>query len=124
MAVSGFALISNRFLQVVVAAPGHGGREIGLRREIIFDYDLMRFNTTGFVRSSSPYHPHGAPTFPSAKRSKRTKEIERQSAHDLSNEKRVHSLKSVVVSLSLNCTEAAAVGEVEWQQTPKREPAE
>jgi len=31
---------------------------------IIFDYDLMRFNTTGFVRSSSPYHPHGAPIFP------------------------------------------------------------
>ena len=51
-------------LQVVVAAPVHGGREIGLWREIIFDYDLMHFNTTGFVRSSSPYHPHGAPIFP------------------------------------------------------------
>ena len=35
MAVSDFALISSRFLQVVVTAPGHGGREIGLWREII-----------------------------------------------------------------------------------------
>jgi len=35
VAVSDFALISNRFLQVVVAAPGHGCREIGLWREII-----------------------------------------------------------------------------------------
>jgi len=66
----------------------------------------------------------GLPSIPSAKRSKRTKEIERQSTHDVSNEKRVHSLNSVVVSLSLNGTEVAAVGEVEKQQTPKREPAE
>jgi len=35
VAVSDFALISNRFLQVVVAAPGHGGREIALWRDII-----------------------------------------------------------------------------------------
>jgi len=66
----------------------------------------------------------GLPSFPSAKRSKRTKEIERQIEHDVSNEKRVHSFKSVMVSLSLNSAEAAAVGEVEKQQTPKREPAE
>jgi len=33
--VSDFALISSRFLQVVVTASGHGGREIGLWREII-----------------------------------------------------------------------------------------
>ena len=33
--VSDFALISSRFLQVVVAALGHGGREIGLWRKII-----------------------------------------------------------------------------------------
>ena len=66
----------------------------------------------------------GLPSFPSAKRSKHTKEIERQRAHDVSNEKRVHSLNSVVVSLSLNGAEAAAVGEVEKEQMPKREPAE
>jgi len=35
VAVSDFALISSRFFQVVVAAPAHGGREIGLWREII-----------------------------------------------------------------------------------------
>jgi len=35
VAVSNLALISSRFLQVMVAAPGHGGREIGLWREII-----------------------------------------------------------------------------------------
>ena len=43
---------------------------------IIFDYDLMRFNTTGFVRSSSPYHPRGASIFPDHRRSIRTKEKE------------------------------------------------
>jgi len=37
---------------------------LGVLEWIIFDYDLMRFNTTGFMRSSSPYHPHGAPIFP------------------------------------------------------------
>jgi len=63
VAVSDFALISSRFLQVVVAAPGHGGREIGLWREIIFYYDQMRVDPTGLVHSSSPYHPHGAPIF-------------------------------------------------------------
>jgi len=65
----------------------------------------------------------GLPSFLSAKRSKHTKELKRQSAYDISNEKRVHSLKSVLVSSSLNGTEAAAFGEVEKQQTPKREPA-
>jgi len=40
------------------------GREVGLWREIIFDFDLLHFNTTGFVRSSSPYHPRGVPIFP------------------------------------------------------------
>ena len=95
------------------------GRLGGVAR-IIFDFDLLRFNTTGFVRSSSPYHPRGAPIFPVRQKSKCTKEIERQSAHDVSNEKRVHSLKSVVVSLSLNGSGVAAVGEVKWQQTPER----
>jgi len=37
---------------------------VGGWSEIIFDCDPMRFNTTGFVRSSSPYHPRGAPIFP------------------------------------------------------------
>jgi len=66
----------------------------------------------------------GLPSFPSTKRSKHTKEIERQSTHDVSNKKQVHSLKSVVVSLSLNGAEAATIGEVEKQQTLKHEPAE
>ena len=63
VAVSFFALIVSVSLLVLVAAPGHGYREVGLWREIICDFDLLRFNTTGFMRSSSPYHPHGAPIF-------------------------------------------------------------
>jgi len=43
VAVSFFALISYLFLQVVVTAPGHGDRERGLWREIIYDFDLLRF---------------------------------------------------------------------------------
>jgi len=49
-------------------------REVGVWREIIFDFDLLCFNTTGFVRSSSPYHPRGVPIFPVRQRSNRTKE--------------------------------------------------
>jgi len=64
VAVSNFALICNRFLQVVVAVPGHRCSEIGLSREIIFDFDLSRFNATGFVRSSSLYRPRGVSIFP------------------------------------------------------------
>jgi len=74
VAVFGFALISSGVLQVVVAAPVHGGREIGRWREIIFDFDLSRFNTTGFVRSSSPYRPRGVSIFPDRRRNIHTKE--------------------------------------------------
>jgi len=49
---------------------------VGLRR--IFDFDLSRFNTTGFMRSSSPYHPHGASIFPDCRRSICTKEKNKQ----------------------------------------------
>ena len=73
-----FALISYLFLQVVVIAPGHEDRDRGLWREIIFDFDLSCFNTTGFVRSSSPYHPCGASIFPDCQRSIRTKEKNKQ----------------------------------------------
>ena len=55
---------------------GHGDRQIGLWREILFDFDLSRFNTIGFMRSSSPYHPHGVSIFPDRRRSIRTKEKE------------------------------------------------
>ena len=65
-------------LQGVVAAPVHWGREIGLWRVIIFDFDLSRFNTTGFVRSSSPYCPRGVSIFPDRRRSIRTKEKNKQ----------------------------------------------
>ena len=71
VAVSFFALISYLFLQVVVAALGHGDRERGLWREIIFDCDLMCFDTSGLVHSSSPYHPRGAPIFPCYRRKSR-----------------------------------------------------
>ena len=74
MAVSDFVLISNMFLQVVVAAPGHRCREIGLWREVIFDFDLSRFNTTGFVRFSLLYRHHRALIFPDYRRSIRTKQ--------------------------------------------------
>ena len=62
----------------LVAAPVHGCREVGLWREIIFDFDLSRFNTTGFVRSSSPYRPRGVSIFPDRRRSIRTKERNKQ----------------------------------------------
>jgi len=57
---------------------GHGDREVGRWREIIFDFDLSRFNTTGFVRSSSPYHPRGVSIFPDRRRSIHTKERNKQ----------------------------------------------
>jgi len=40
------------------------GREVGLWREIIFDFDPSCFNTTGFLRSSSLYRPRGVSIFP------------------------------------------------------------
>jgi len=52
----------------------HGDREVGLCREIIFYFDQMCFTTTGFMHSSSPYHPCGASIFPCYHRkSKQTK---------------------------------------------------
>jgi len=57
---------------------GHGDREVGLWRERIFDFDLLRFNTTGFVRSSSPYRPHGVSIFPDRQRSIHTKKRKKQ----------------------------------------------
>jgi len=91
VAVFGFALISaKRFIRVVVIAPGHGGREIGLWREIIFDYDLMRFDTTGLVRSSSPYHPRGAPIFPCTAEGKQERKHKRNQIKKKHDEARTY----------------------------------
>jgi len=57
---------------------GHGDREVGLWREIIFDFDLSRFNTTCFVCYSSPYCPRGVSIFPNRRRSIHTKEKNKQ----------------------------------------------
>ena len=54
------------------------GREVGLWREIIFDFDLSHFNTTGFVCSSSLYRPCKASIFPDRRRSIGTKEKNKQ----------------------------------------------
>jgi len=62
---------------LVVAAPVTG-KEVGLWREIIFDFDLSHFNTTGFVRSSSPYRPGGVSIFSDRRRSIHTKERSKQ----------------------------------------------
>jgi len=62
--VSDFALISNRFLQVVVTAPGHGCRERGLWREIICDFDLLRFTLQVICTLPRRTTPVGFPSFP------------------------------------------------------------
>jgi len=36
---------------------------LGVLEWLIFDFDQMCVDTTGLMRSSSPYHPHGAPIF-------------------------------------------------------------
>jgi len=77
-AVSCLALIVLGSLQVLVAEPVHRCRDVGLWREIIFDFDLSRFNTTGFVRSYSPYRPRGVSIFPDRRRSMHTKERNKQ----------------------------------------------
>ena len=51
---------------------------LGVLEWILFDFDLSRFNTTGFVRSSSLYRPHGVSIFPDRRRSMRTKEKNKQ----------------------------------------------
>jgi len=73
VAVSDYALISSRFLQVMVAAPGHGGREIGPWSEIICHLIHLYFSTSDYMHSSTPYHPRGVPIFPTAKQNIRTK---------------------------------------------------
>ena len=53
----------------LVAAPVVG-REVDLWREVIFNYDLMRFDTASLVRSSSLYHPRRTPIFHCTAKSK------------------------------------------------------
>jgi len=62
--VFGFALISDWFLQVVATAPDPGGREVGLWREIICNFDLLCFTLQ--VICTPPHHttPVELPSFP------------------------------------------------------------
>ena len=75
----GVTLISNRFLQVVVAVPGHGCREGGLWREIICNLNLLRLTLQAICTPPRRTTPLGLPSLPSAKQIKRTKEILQQS---------------------------------------------
>ena len=52
--------------QVVVAEPVHGGREIGLWREIICDFDLLHFTLQVICAPPRRTTPMGLLSFPSA----------------------------------------------------------
>jgi len=53
-------------LQGVVTAPVYGGREIGLSREIICDFDQLRFTLQVICAPPRRTTPMGLPSFPSA----------------------------------------------------------
>jgi len=74
VAVSDFALISSRFLQVVVTAPGHGGREIGLWREIICNFNQLRVTLQAICAPPVVPPPWGS----HLSQTRRTEELKKQ----------------------------------------------
>ena len=83
VAVFGFAYSSKGLLRVVVAAPGHGGREIGLWREIICNFNLLRSALQAMHAPPRHTAPMGFPSFQSRPKSQnKTKQTRGEESPD------------------------------------------